>query len=66
MIHSCKGVHRLQTGYKTLYVPINDHPTCFALATRGPQYPVIFNLRAGPCFVVTLFSRLTMSLKTMF
>ena len=50
MIQSSKGVHKLQRGFKTLYVPINDHPTCFNSATRGPSYWVICNLWGGPCF----------------
>ena len=66
MIHSSKGVHELQRGFKTLYDPINDPPTCFGSATRGPSYWVICNLGGGPCFVATLLSRLTMSLKTTF
>ena len=66
MIHLSKGVHKLHRGFKTLYVPINDHPTCFGSATRGPSYWVICNLGGGPCFVATLWSRFTMSLETTF
>ena len=47
MIHSSKGVHKLQKGFKPLYVPINDHPTRFGSATRGPSYLVICNLWGG-------------------
>ena len=47
MIHSSKGMHKLQRGFKTLCVPINDHPTCFGSATRGPSYWVICNLGGG-------------------
>ena len=50
MIHSSKGVHKLQRAFKTLYVPINDHPTCFGSATRGPSYWVICNLEGGAMF----------------
>ena len=50
MIHSSKGVHKLQKRFKTLYVPINVHPTCFGCATRGPSYWVICNLGGGGMF----------------
>ena len=50
MIHSSKGVHKLQRGFKTLYVPINNHPTCFGSATRGPSYWVICKLWGGAMF----------------
>ena len=50
MIHSSKGLHKLQKGFKTLYVPINNHPACFGSATRGPSYWVICNLWGGGMF----------------
>ena len=50
MIYSSKGVHKLQKGFKTLYVPINEHPTCFGSAKMGPSYWVICNLWGGAMF----------------
>ena len=50
MIHSPKGVQKVQKGFKTLYVCINDHPTWFGSATRGPSYWVICNLWGGGMF----------------
>ena len=50
MIHSSKGVQKLQRGFKTLYVPINDHPTFFGSAKRGPSYWVICNLGGEAMF----------------
>ena len=47
MIHSSKGVNKLQKGFKTLYVPKNDHLTYFGSATRGPSYWVICNPWGG-------------------